>query len=166
LNLKETNIENLSDNMFKLIGKDWMLIAAGTKEKYNMMTASWAGLGILWGKQVAFIFIRPSRYTYEFAEKHDKISLNFFTEKYRKVLKICGTKSGREMNKMSEVDLTPVKDNDTIYFQEARLVFLCKKLYFQDLVPDNFLTPEIKTHYKNNNFHRMYVLEIEKTLQM
>ncbi|MFW9922938.1 MAG: hypothetical protein ACFFDW_06575 [Candidatus Thorarchaeota archaeon] len=58
--------KDLKDNAIQLIGLDWMLIASGSKEKYNMMTASWGGLGVLWHKPVCFVFIRPSRYTFYF----------------------------------------------------------------------------------------------------
>lgn len=46
--------QELTDNVFKLVGEDWMLITAGGAERYNTMTASWGGLGVLWHKQIAF----------------------------------------------------------------------------------------------------------------
>ncbi|MBR2180810.1 MAG: flavin reductase family protein, partial [Oscillospiraceae bacterium] len=105
---KSVNPEQLSDNMFKLIAKDWTLITAGNVDSYNMMTANWLGVGYLWMKHVAFVFIRPTRYTYEFTEKLDEMSLNFFTEDYREVLNLCGKKSGREINKPEECKLSPI----------------------------------------------------------
>ena len=66
--------EDITDNIFQLINVDWTLIAAGNSNKYNMMTASWAGMGNLWNKRVVFTFIRPSRYTYEFTEESDTFS--------------------------------------------------------------------------------------------
>jgi len=152
--------ERISDNVFHLIGHEWMLITAGTPQKYNMMTASWGGLGILWNKPVAFIFVRPTRYTYEFLNQTNEFSLNFFSEKYRDVLKMCGSKSGRDINKMTESKLTPMEKHQTIYFAESRVVFLCKKIYFQDLNPANFLSPEIEKNYSANDYHRMYIGEI------
>ena len=65
----EINPKELNDNFFKAIGEEWMLVAAGNKDKFNMMTASWGGTGIMWGKPVVFVFIRPERYTREFMDQ-------------------------------------------------------------------------------------------------
>ena len=52
------------EDVFHLIGKEWMLITSGTIDRFNTMTASWGGIGWLWNKPVAYIFVRPDRYTY------------------------------------------------------------------------------------------------------
>ncbi|MBC7124160.1 MAG: flavin reductase family protein, partial [Bacteroidales bacterium] len=76
----------LDENTFDLLDNQWMLILAGSKEKHNSMTASWGGFGILWNKPVAFVFIRPQRYTLQFVEQNDYFTLNFFEEKWRSAL--------------------------------------------------------------------------------
>lgn len=154
----------LTDNPFKLIGDDWMLITAGDIEShktFNTMTASWGGLGILWHKPVSYIFVRPTRYTYEFTEKHDLYTLSVFEEKYRAVLNLCGTFSGRDTDKVANAKLTPVEfETGAVGFQEARLVMVCKKLYYQDLTPDRFIDPTLDKNYPKKDYHRMYVGEI------
>ncbi|MCX5805432.1 MAG: flavin reductase [Proteobacteria bacterium] len=157
--------ENLVDNPFKLIGKDWMLITAGTKQSFNTMTGAWGGLGILWNKNICFCVIRPNRYTYEFMERSDIYTLSFLEEQYRDILTYCGTKSGRDVNKVTETNLTPVFDNDSVYFAEARLVLICRKIYFQDIMPAHFLSPEIDEFYPLKDYHRMYVGEIARCLK-
>ncbi|MDT3427535.1 flavin reductase (DIM6/NTAB) family NADH-FMN oxidoreductase RutF [Paenibacillus forsythiae] len=153
--------QELTDNVFKLVGEDWMLITAGGAEHYNTMTASWGGLGILWHKKIAFCVVRPTRYTYEFMEASDTFSLSFFTEDYRSALEICGSASGRDMDKAEAADITPVEDTPGIvYFQEARLVLECRKLYYQDLDPAKFLDEDIHKMYPDKNYHRLYVGEI------
>ena len=67
--LVKFNHEEMTDNVFRLIGERWMLITAGDREGFNTMTASWGGLGVLWGMHVATCYIRPQRYTYGFMEK-------------------------------------------------------------------------------------------------
>ena len=158
------NPEQLNDNVFKLIGKDWMLITAGVQDKYNMMTASWGGLGVLWHKPVSFIFVRPNRYTFEFIQKNELFTLSFFEEKFRDKLSICGTKSGRDMDKTEETGLTPVFSNLGTYFKEARIVMQCKKMYYQDLNPAQFLDHEINNNYPGKDYHRMYIGEILQCL--
>lgn len=164
MSFKETNPELLTDNPFKLIGKDWMLITAGSPDTYNMMTASWGGLGVLWERKVAFCFIRPNRYTYEFVRKSPLFTLSFFEEKHRKALTFCGSHSGRDRDKVRESGLTPVKDGGFIYFQEARLVLACRKLYFQDINPEHFLDDTIHKMYPQKDYHRMFVGETVKCL--
>lgn len=152
--------EELTDNVFRLVGKDWMLVTAGTLDRYNTMTASWGGLGILWGKNIAICFVRPTRYTYEFLEASPGFTLSFFTEEYRDALEICGASSGRDTDKAAAAGLTPAGDTPgLVSFREARLVLECRKLYYQDLNPEHFLDPSIHQMYQND-YHRMYVGEI------
>ena len=158
---KSFSPEQLKDNVFKLVGSDWMLITAGKIKKYNTMTASWGGFGVLWGKNVCFCFVRPSRYTYEFMEKESAFSLSFFEEKYRSALNYCGTKSGRDVDKAAGAGITPAQsESGIVYFKEARIVIECKKIYFQDLEPRNFLDAGIEKNYGGKDYHRMYIGEI------
>ena len=156
---------DLTDNAFRLIDRDWMLITAGTLDAWNTMTASWGGLGILWHKPVAFIFVRPTRHTWRFLERHDRFTLSFFTEEHRPALELCGTKSGRDTDKAAATGLRPVAgESGAVYFDQARLVLDCRKLYFQDLDPAHFLDPGIIANYPKSDFHRMYVGEVERCL--
>lgn len=151
----------ITDNVFSLINKDWILITSGTPESYNMMTASWGGMGVLWGKNVAFVFIRPNRYTYQFMENNMNFSLSFFSEEWRNALNICGTKSGRDIDKAKETGLKPFPGkNQTTGFEQSKLIIECKKLYFHDLNPENFLESTIDKNYPKKDYHRMYVGEI------
>lgn len=161
---KEINPELITDNPFKLIGNDWMLITAGNRDSFNTMTGAWGGLGIMWAKNVAWCVIRPNRHTYKFVEESPFLTLSFFEEQFRDILTYCGSKSGRDINKVAETGLTPVFGENTIYFAEARLVLECKKIYFQDIVPENFLTSEIEEYYPQKDYHRMYLGEIVKIL--
>ncbi len=165
MNFIESKPEQLTDNPFKLIGADWMLITAGTKQSFNTMTASWGGMGVLWQKQVTFCFVRPTRYTYEFMERSENFTLSFFEERYRKALNFCGSHSGRDTDKVKETGLTPAGKDGFVYFDEARLVLACKKLYFQDFNPGHFLEQRIHDLYPAKDYHRMYVGEIISCLK-
>jgi len=157
---------SVNDNVFKLLDKDWMLITAGTPEDYNTMTASWGHMGIMWNLPVAIGWIRRRRYTFEFAEKYSPFTLSFFTEEFRKALKFCGSRSGRDHDKAAETGLTPVATkNGNVFFREARLVMECRKLYADDLKPENFVVPEIASkNYPKKDFHRFYMGEIVNVL--
>jgi flavin reductase (DIM6/NTAB) family NADH-FMN oxidoreductase RutF len=164
MEFKKIKPELLADNPFKLIGTDWMLITAGTLEKFNTMTASWGGLGVLWDRKVCFCFIRPTRYTYEFIERSADFTLSFFDERYRKELTFCGTRSGKDVDKIKETGLHPVKDGNFVYFDEARLVLTCRKIYYQDIDPANFLDSGIEKAYPKKDYHRLYIGEIASCL--
>lgn len=155
----------LQDNMFRRIGREWMLITAGKPEKFNTMTASWGGVGVLWNTNVTFSFVRPSRYTYGFMEKEKYYTLSFFGADCRRALQFCGSKSGRAVDKVAETGLTPVFDAPAPYFAEAELVLVCRKLYTQDLDTERLLDPVLMANYKDGDVHRMYVGEITKVLQ-
>ena len=84
--MKKVEVKELSENFFEAIGKEWMLVTAGNKEAFNTMTASWGGIGWLWNKPVAFVFVRPERYTYEFIEKSDYLTLSFWAKQIRRFM--------------------------------------------------------------------------------
>lgn len=166
--MKKISVSELKDNMFDAIGKEWMLVTAGTPEKFNMMTASWGGTGILWGKPVAFIFIRPERYTYEFIEKGDTLTLSFLGEVHRDIHKICGSQSGRDIDKVAASGLKPyVTENGNIAYEQARLILECKKLYADFIDADNFVDKLLISRWygeEHGGFHKMYILEIQNVL--
>ncbi len=161
------DVKKLTENPFYLMDDDWMLITAGSPGQFNMMTASWGTLGILWNKPVAVCFIRPQRYTRKFADDSSWFTLCFFSETYRDVLNICGSKSGRDIDKVKETGLTPiVTDNGNIIYREARLVFECRKLYHDDFRPSQFdVQSLIKRIYPTQDFHRFYIGEIISCLK-
>lgn len=163
---REIAIEDVKINPFTDIAKGWMLITAGDKASHNTMTASWGGLGELWGHYVSTIYVRPQRYTYKFTEENDYYSLCFFDEEYRKALTFCGTKSGRDFDKDKETGLTPCFDEAAPYYEQARLVFICKKLYKQDLTEESFVDKApLEDSYPERDFHRMYIGSVLKVLE-
>ncbi|MFP4555906.1 MAG: flavin reductase [Bacteroidales bacterium] len=154
---------SLNENVFDMLQDEWMLITAGTKQKFNTMTAAWGSFGILWRKPIAVIYIRPQRYTFEFTERHSSFSLSFFGHgNYREALSFCGSKSGRDFDKVQETGLTPaITPINNIAFQQARLVVDCKMLYVDNIKPDNFIEKElIDLIYPTKDFHRFYIAEI------
>lgn len=161
----EITCDELNSNVFKSIGKDWMLITAGNADAFNTMTASWGGLGCIWGKNVAFCFVRPQRYTFQFTENNEYFSLMFFDDSYKKQLSLCGTESGRTVNKAEVCGFTPCFDEAAPYFEQAKTVIICKKMYAQTIDPDGFKDENIKGFYKDEDYHTTYIGEIVKILQ-
>ncbi len=144
------------------IGKDWTLISAGNIDNFNMMTASWGGVGFLWNKPVTFIFVRPNRYTFEFIEKPPVFTLSFFAPEDKHILSYCGSHSGRDVNKVKECNLSPIATSEnSVSFQEAKMYFECRKLYAQDMNEKSFIdTTALAQWYGKDPLHRVYVGEI------
>ncbi len=163
--MREISPNTLSKTPFEMIGKDWMLITSGDKNKYNTMTASWGGLGVLWNKNVVFAFVRPQRFTFEFMNDNDYFSCSFFSEDYRNALAFCGKYSGRDVDKAKECNLSANFDENAPYFEEADTVIVCKKLYIQDMTEDCFLDKDLLSNYTNGDYHRVFVGEIVKVLK-
>lgn len=163
--MEKIDVKTLTDNVFETIGKEWMLITAGTMEKHNTMTASWGCLGWLWNKPVAIAFIRPERYTREFVEQSDLLTLSFLGhgEAARKAYNFCGSKSGRDFDKDKEASLTPFQtEQGTVGYEEARLTLECRKLYKGQIKPEEFLLPDIERWYgaAQGGYHDVYIVEI------
>ncbi len=168
--MKEIPVSQLQMNPMTLIAKEWMLLTAGTLDRgYNTMTASWGHLGSLWGHggglPTSVVYVRPQRYTKEFMDREGYYCLSFFPEDYRKALGYLGSHSGREEDKVAKMGLTPVSDEKTTWFAEAKLVLICRKLYRSPILEEGFFDRAIvEENYPNRDFHDMYVGEIVKVL--
>ena len=113
---KEISIRELNGNFVKMLSEDWALLTAGKDDRFNTMTVSWGGVGELWNKDVAFLFVRPQRYTYQFIENNDYFTLSFFGGEYKKELGICGSKSGRDIDKTEATGFTPISIGESTGF--------------------------------------------------
>ena len=149
----------INDNLINTIGKDWMLVTAGNREKFNTMTVSWGGTGILWNKPVAFTFIRHQRYTFDFIENNQYFTMSAYGDEFRNALKLCGTKSGRDIDKAKETGLIPVFTEEAPYFEHARLVLVCRKMYAQDLNEQSIIDSSILNSYNGNDYCLEYSTE-------
>lgn len=160
---KETNISEFNLDIYHKLDKEWALVSAGNKEKFNTMTVSWGELGTLWNKPVITCFIRPQRYTKEFIDTNDKMTFSFFNGQHMKDLGLLGRESGRDGDKIAKTELTPAFIDDLPAFEEAEIVIVAKKLYVDTLKPESFLDKTlIEKNYPNNDFHTVYICEVEK----
>jgi flavin reductase (DIM6/NTAB) family NADH-FMN oxidoreductase RutF len=142
----------------------WMLLTAGknTPGGFNTMTVSWGGLGVIWNKPLAMVVVRPSRFTFTFMESHDSFTLSAFPGEYKDQLTLCGTRSGRAVDKVKTSGLTPTPSSviDAPGFDEAELILECRKMYYADIEPGHFLADHIEANYGGRDYHRMYFGEI------
>lgn len=166
IKFKEIPVKSVQLNPFDL-KSEWMLISAAKADgKANSMTASWGGFGIMWNKEVAFVVIRPQRYTKEFVDTAESFSLSFFDKSYLPELSYLGKVSGRDEDKMSKTKLTLVENQPIPFFNEAKRVLIVRKLFVQQLEQSSFLEKEIVPNwYPDKDFHYLYFVEIQKVLE-
>jgi flavin reductase (DIM6/NTAB) family NADH-FMN oxidoreductase RutF len=171
INIKELNFdqlfkqispEEITDNVFTLVVKDFYVITAGKEDQSNSMIASGGGIGLLFRKPTAWCLIRSDRYTLEMIGKELTYTMSYFPNEYKEQMYFLGSKSGRDSEKMKEVELTPVQTpSGDSTFKEARLVFECKLTQITTPEPDDFYSQEAKDYlkevYKEESDYRKYV---------
>ena len=152
-------------DIFAQFDKKWALLCAGSKEHHNTMTISWGGMGTLWGRPVVTVYVKPCRYTYGFMNESDYFTVSFYPEAYKKSLAVMGTKSGRDINKDEVSGLTVRPVGQAVTYKEAEATFLCRKIYWQDLVRENIPQEEIERFYTTEEPHRMFVGEVVEIIK-
>lgn len=162
---KEINVKEIKENAVDLISAQWGLVTAGDENALNTMTVSWGALGELWGMDMVTIYIRPQRYTVKFLEEQDYFTLSVYPKELKSIHGVCGSMSGRDVDKVKKTGLTPVFSEKAPYFDEAKLVIVCKKVAKGSFTPDQFIDKKIiADNYPENDFHYIYYGKIEKVL--
>ena len=154
------NPEDFVSSSTGLWSKQWLLLTSGDykSKDYNTMTVGWGSIGTMWNKPFIQVVVRPTRFTYEFMEKYDTFTLTAFPEKYKDQLKYLGTVSGRTEDKILKSGFTiiPSEKTDAPGFKEAELIIECKKIYWADMRPENFIDGKIEASYPEKDYHRIY----------
>lgn len=159
---QEIPLESIELNPFTKLDREWALVTAGNETKSNTMTVSWGGMGTLWNKPVVTVYIRPQRYTKQFVDTEDRFTLSFFGPERKQALGVLGTKSGRDGDKVAEVGFTPAYLDGAVTYEQADLVFLCRKLYVGAIDPKGFVDTDIDGKcYPEHDYHAVYVAEVE-----
>ena len=156
---------NLNTDVFSIFDKKWALLTAGRKDKFNSMTISWGGLGTLWGKPVATVYVKPIRYTHDFMEQSEYFTISFYEETYRKSLGLFGSLSGKDVDKVKAAGFHPFTVGDAVTFREARLTLLCKKIYRQDLDTSVMPRDVAEDFYETEAAHTMYIGEVMEIIE-
>lgn len=158
-------IDSVEFNPFAQIGNCWAMITVGSRQKSNCTTVSWGGVGVMWGKNVAFIFIRDSRYTKELLDESEFLSISFLDSQYKEAMEYCGKASGRSEDKFQAAGLTPAYRHGIPYIDEGNCILLCKKLSSTDITEESLFDSDImKKWYPQGDFHTMYIVEIIESM--
>ncbi len=156
------NIQDFTAHPFTKFDKDWGLLTVGAAEDFNSMTISWGGMGTMWHKPVLFLVVKPTRYTYEFLNRHEELTVSFYAENYRKALGLFGSQSGRDIDKANATGFTPETIERAVTYKEAKETLVCRKLFAQQPNKNNF--PEFALNYyqseKESPAHYLILAEV------
>ncbi len=147
-------------NPFEKFDKQWALVTAGDKSSFNSMTISWGSMGTLWFKDIITIYIRPDRYTWKYLNEHDTFTVSFYPKKYHRALRIMGSVSGRDVDKVKAAGLTPVFGKDGITYEEAAETFVLKKIYMDQLDMEKFPKDAFQYYEEGAEAHYMIIGEV------
>lgn len=158
--------ELLSENFAHAFPRRMALVTAGTADHYNTMTIGWGLVGFAWGKPLVEVQVRPSRYTHDFMESQQLFTVSFFAPDKKEALMLCGSKSGRDIDKAAEAGLTPLPVQGSVAFEEATSIYLCKKMFQVELTAGNFLDKQAEQQYfAEGDYHTVYYGELLELLE-
>lgn len=140
--------------------KEGCLLTTGNIDSFNTMTIGWGMIGTIWRKKTFIVYVKPCRYTYDFMEKNEYFTVSFYKEQYKNEMTFLGTKSGRDLDKVKEINFHPFEINNSISFEEAYCTIVCKKYYYTDIDINNVPKDAKERYYKDNCLHRVYYGEI------
>lgn len=154
----------LFPELLRAFGTRNALLTAGGRETCNTMTIGWCQAGRLWNLPVCTVYVRPERYTDQFMEERDYFTVSVLPESERKTMALCGTRSGRDVDKIKECGLTlRYGAGDAPFFAEAEAVLVCRKLYVQDMDAASVVAGQEKIlpfYGEAGGWHRIYTGEI------
>jgi len=144
-----SNYKEKDYKIFELFQKEWALVTAGNLDRFNSCTVGWGDIGTLWRRSVATVYLHPSRYTCDFCLQNDFFTVSFYPPSCKEALAYMGSHSGRDGNKVEAAGLTPVTMGNSVTYAEAKMTFLCRKLYQHQFIKED-LAVDIQEFYKQN----------------
>lgn len=128
---REVNVFDYAGDICKAL-PGGVLMTTKKGDQVNTMTIGWGHIGIEWGRPIFVAYVRDSRYTHEMLADADEFTVNIpYGNVDKHILGYCGTKSGRDLNKIQDLGLTLVESNNVSVpgIQELPLTLECKVIY-------------------------------------
>ena len=164
MKLHPADPKELASELLQAFSAQNALLTAGDRKSCNTMTIGWCQTGRLWNLPVCTVYVRPERYTYQFMEDQDYFTVSVLPEGEKKTMALCGSRSGRDVDKIKECGLTVrYGAGDAPFFEEAEAVLVCRKLYVQDMEPECVVAGQEKIlpyYGEKGGWHRIYTGEI------
>jgi flavin reductase (DIM6/NTAB) family NADH-FMN oxidoreductase RutF len=152
----------LPETLSLLTDPGLLLVSQAEDGVPNAMTIGWGTAGVIWGREIFTVLVRPSRYTFSRLEQSDSFTVNVPPPSLHDAVDFCGTRSGRDYEKFVECDITaePSQTVSTPGIAECPVVYECQIVHVNDVVNAS-LAPEIVARsYTSGDLHRVYYGEI------
>jgi flavin reductase (DIM6/NTAB) family NADH-FMN oxidoreductase RutF len=152
----------LSETLAVLVDPGLLLVSQGEDGVPNAMTIGWGMVGVIWGKQVFTVLVRPSRYTFSRLEESDSFTVNVPPPGLHDAVTFCGTRSGRDYDKFTECEMTvePSQAVSAPGIAECPVVYECQIVHRTDVVNATLDSDILTTFYSSGDLHRIYHGEI------
>lgn len=162
MEVKNLNFTHYLRKTLEMMDDPGLLLLSGNANESNVMTIGWGTIGIIWGKPIFCVLVRPSRYTDSFIKKYNEFTVNVPLPRMEKIALYCGTVSGRNYNKFKEKNITllPGKKVKCPTIKECDIVYECRVIHKNSIMPAE-LIPEISPkYYPKGDYHTVYFGEI------
>jgi flavin reductase (DIM6/NTAB) family NADH-FMN oxidoreductase RutF len=159
--VQHVDYKAVAGKAMKQIEDNGAFLTVQSGDALNIMTIGWASMGFIWGRPVLTVLVRASRHTFGIIERTPEFTMSVPLAGMKKELEICGTQSGRKVDKLKKCGLkilpgvkvsTPVLDIPGIHFE-------CRKVYASAMDPAR-LIDACKHLYPGKDFHTIYFGEI------
>jgi len=161
---------SLEDELFKALPKildslkrrGLLLASTGKSCRANVMTIGWANIGILWYRPFFIAYVRRSRYTHELLEETGDFTVNVPPEDFDNVIEYCGTRSGRNVDKVKELGLK-VEDSRAVKspgLAASPVTLECKIVFKKDIESHDVPSHVRDRFYSKDDYHTCYFAEI------
>jgi flavin reductase (DIM6/NTAB) family NADH-FMN oxidoreductase RutF len=150
------------DNTLERLRCGGLLVGSAHSDgRSNVMTIGWAMVGVAWGLPVVMVMVRPSRHTYTLIEDSGLFTVNVPTPAMREFVALCGSKSGRQVDKVARAASSAGQRVSCVTLDESSLVYECRVIHWNDVDPTT-LAPELREKsYPGGDYHRLYYGKIE-----
>ena len=150
-------------NDYKEILPQGVFLTSKNEEEVNTMAMGWGTAGFIWNQNILMAPVRKSRHTHQLLENSDYFTVSVpLNGQLKKELQFCGTKSGRDYDKIEELDLklTEIKETEVPVIKGNDLHFICKIKYQQDMLKENLDQDISENNYPNQDMHTFYYAEV------
>ena len=159
---REIDAFSYANEILQAVGKG-VLMTTKADGQVDTMTIGWGTMGIQWGKPIFIAYVRESRHTKSLVDKNPEFTINVPYGQYDKsILGFCGTKSGRDVNKIKELGLH-LAEGETVSvpaIRELPLTLECKVIYKQEQVKEAIAPDSLEKYYPAGDFHTAYYGQI------
>lgn len=137
--------------------KRGILLTTKARGTVDTMTIGWGTIGIEWGRPVFVAYVRESRFTRELLDENPEFTVNVpMGQVDGSILGFCGTKSGRDMDKIRELGLHLEEPLNISVpgIRELPLTLECKVIYRNPQPVDRLPQEIVDRYYPETNGKR------------